>query len=527
MNIENLLIKRYALETAKTKEELEIRKDYYLRIRGKEKNLDINVYYNGILMYHYTQKQGLTLNQAVFVPNTKNIFKDNIMVSAYDVKESKEEEIKRPKNVIEHAKTVEEMFQFLIGTTRNKTINFKLASVGKDSNEEERNELCEEVKNKTKTIKAEISGEKEPKMYLTLERNEISFCELYDLCIFLIKITICDGIFNESLEKKGKNRYFGSPSLSLMCKLKEECLSLSEEDFIEKLEEIDKAMRKRIDVYASKIAEDGTILEHKYIDEEGNYIEYLNTKSASNQEKAMQQKFMCMLNTLDKDIYYRTNNSSNILYSKNTYPFELEYIMYMGKPSKDENGQKIELDVDEKRSQSNVKGRIDNVAVDGNTLRLIEIKYGNGVIGGTNGIHKHLMDMYSCLNFSKKETLNEFAYRIKERNDALDRKTTVNLDSNLIYDIICIYNDNSKECNTKEAVLNELNRIYNKKCSDKEVKLGLDEEDYSDESSVDKYDTKLKEMNVSDLMNKCRDLGCIVRIILVNNEFNDFEEYNI
>ncbi len=503
MDFEKILVDMYALERTNNKDEIRNRKKYYLRIRKVNDKTEIKIYYNGILMYQYSEDQGFTLNPAVFVPNTRNIFDNNEMIKSFD--------IEIPSKLKEDANVIEKYFDFFVGTKRNKNISFRLVNRWNKASQEMRNKVLDIVKEKI-GFKTTISGsEDNSSLKLLLDSNIISFDDIYWLCIKLLKLTICDGVFDDSYTKKFRDRYFGSPSLVLSCKVKDEIDN--EEDFTSMLKEVNKVMKHRIDTY---------VLEHDYINNEGICFELRNTKSESNQEKAMQQNFMCMLNRLDKDIKF---DDGRVLYSKNAYPFELEYIMYAGKIKNETIS--LDVDDDEKRSQSNIKGRIDNVAVDENKLRLIEIKYGNCVISGTNGIHKHLMDMYSCLKISKCETMSEFENRICVRNSILNRNAEVDLNDEIIYDIICIYDgsDDCKECNSLSAVIEKLNEIYMLPCS--KVGLGLDEEKkYSDGGSVRTYDIKLKEKTINDLINMCKEeVGCLVRIILVDSEFKKFEEY--
>lgn len=124
-----------------------------------------------------------------------------------------------------------------------------------------------------------------------------------------------------------------------------------------------------------------------------NAVDNYNKNTKFDMEKIYQHQFMV------RDISYKCDEF------KNMYKFEMEYPINEG--------------------VKNEKGRIDNVFVkidkDKNTAEVyfIELKVDEKVIGGTNGIHKHLIDIEKIYNENRLEnfinTLEERVnYRIKE-----------------------------------------------------------------------------------------------------------------
>lgn len=521
MKIENFILERY------NKNEL-IKAGYYLRIRGKEGNREIKVYYHGIQMLQYKDNE-LTINPAVFVPNSKNVYTKNprTYIETYDT---------MPKYVKEDATKIEKYFQFKIGNTK-KQIAFKFAERTYRLSKDNQTKLLKKVQESFKDRKVEFGcnekrGDRN-RFIVYLDDNNIKFEKLYSFVIELLKITYAKELKNLNLEESEsvrKERFFQTANIYAKCILKDNVVNYNNEDFISMFEDIENTVSRRINTYINYHSE---YEEQINTDDKTKVMDYLYTKTDTNQEKQMQQDFMCILNQKDKDriTYTDKYGIEKELYSKECYPFELEYTIYAGKVKKDkENENIIIIDDFNKRSQKNIKGRIDNVLVNGNTLNLVEIKYGTSVIGNSNGIHKHLMDLYSCLNISKQEIIEEFTKYIEERNLAINKNINVKLD-NLVYDIICIYNDDCKEKDkanlSKIAVIEKINEIYQQKVS--EVK-DLNIEKWTDsKNDCNKYYSGLKEDNIDALKNRLlnKEINCPVRIILVDHKFtlDKFEEY--
>lgn len=484
MNLEQEILKRY---TSNEK----IHKGYYLRIREEKNGLNIKVYYHGIKMMEWNKK-GLSINTAVFVPNGSNVFEHKKLIESYR---------KIPRAVEQDMKKIETYFEFSIGSDargekrKGKKLNIDFGTgTLRHTKEELMNMVVEQLKS-AKMISCftdiMLNGTAS-KILLFPKKENFSLIELYDLMIPLLEVTLAS---NELQKVK----------IEVQSKLKVDSL-----DF----DEIEKIMERRIDVYAT--------IDNQRTDD------YRNSKSETNQEKQKQQDFMVLLNKEKKeDIFYRAKNGKEErLYSKNTVPFELEYTIYAGKDRKEVDEE------DEKRKRSNIKGRIDNVVVDGTSLHLVEIKHGTGVIGGTNGIHKHLIDLYSCLTISQDIIFKEFEDRIKVRLETLTgRKQTIKLDQKFYYDIVCIYESNSKkESLTKEAVMNKIHEIYGKCATDKVVNCKIRKEKIIDiapikNDNANKYSKELLTKNVEELCDMLKSKNCIVRILLVDDELKEFIEY--
>lgn len=485
MSLEQDLIKRY---TSSKK----IKEGYYLRIRKENGKINIKIYYHGIKMMELSNGN-LIINTAIFVPNGSNVFEGNKLIERYQ---------KIPSAVKTDMQKIEQYFTFSIGSqakgesVKGKKLDIHFSTGTLTQTKEELMNIVVEKLRKTKMISyfTDIMLSKNrTKILLFLRKTEYSLEELYDLMIPLLEVTL----INTELQKV---------EIDVKSKRKVENIDL---------DEIESILKNRIQVYIQK--------------DLNRMNDYRNSKSETNQEKQKQQDFMVLLNKETKeDIFYQTKEGKKaLLYSNNTMPFELEYIIYAGK-----NGKGVaEI---EKRAQTNIKGRIDNVVVDGNVIHLVEIKHGTGVIAGTNGIHKHLIDLFSCLNISQDVIFEELQERIKIRNEVLSGKEkNMVLDKKFYYDIVCIYDKKpSKQELSKEAVKQKLHEIMDKNAFDKTVvKCNIDKTKITSvkaekNNHANQYSKELLEKNVGELCDMLKSKNCIVRILLVDNEFQNFLEYD-
>ncbi len=485
MSLEQDFIKRY---TSSEK----IKEGYYLRVRKEKKTTNIKVYYKGIKMMELANGK-FTINTAIFVPNGSNVFENNKLIECYKT---------IPSAVEKDMKKIEAYFEFCIGSDtkseklKGKKLEVKFSTGTLSQTKEELMSLVVGQLKKTKMISYFtdiILNQNQNKILLFLRKTKFTLTELYDLMLPLLEVTLA-------------NKNFQKIEMDVKSKQKEEDIHF---------DKIETVLENRINVYIQK--------------DNNRTDDYRNSKSETNQEKQKQQDFMILFNKeKKKDIYYQTKErKKELLYSNHTVPFELEYIVYAGKDRRE-----IE-DTDEERTRSNIKGRIDNVIVDGDKLHLVEIKHGAGVIAGTNGIHKHLIDLYSCLNISGDVILEEFKERIEIRNEILtDKKQDITLDKILYYDIVCIYDKMpSKETLSKEAVLKRIKEIMDKNAIDKTVvKCNIKKEKMTDiaplkNKNANQYSKELLEKNIGELCAMLKSKNCIVRILLVDEAFHFFEEY--
>jgi len=484
MILEQEIMKRY---TSNDK----IHEGYYLRVRKEKGKINIKVYYHGIKMMEL-YKGNLTINTAVFVPNSTNVFEGKELIEYFS---------KIPSSVEKDMKNIESYFEFSIGSEargeiiKGQKLNIEFSNGTLTHTKEELMNMVVEQLKKTKMISyfTDITlNNAKNKILLFLRKTKFSLSELYYLMLLLLEVTL-------------QNKELKKVEIGVKSKLKVASISF---------DKIEAVLKRRIDVY---IEED-----------QNRKNDYKNSKSETNQEKQKQQDFMVLLNKEKKEeIFYQTKEGKKeLLYSKNTIPFELEYVIYAGKDRK-------ETDEDEEmRTRSNIKGRIDNVVVDEKTLHLIEIKYGTGVISNTNGIHKHLIDLYSCLNISHDIILKEFEERISVRNVTLKgQRQKVKLDRKFYYDIVCIYEKNTNnEALSKESVMKKISEIYDKNALDKVVKCNIDNRKIIDikadrNNDANKYSNELLTKTVEELCQMLKSKNCVVRILLVDEEFKEFEEY--
>lgn len=516
MNLEELVIKRYTDNT-------KIKEGYYLRIRETNGTKDIKVYYGGIKIFDVVQGK-LIVNTSIFIPNSKNVFKNDKFIDKYE---------KIPTNVLEDMKMLDQYFDIYIGSyasgeaRKGYKLDLKFADALRNASEQELNKIKEYLSSsvnkfndlfsaielgklvKSKNDENEESVYKRNRILLFLNQSVVSrkikfkikMTELYPVIIWLLK-----GVLNDWIEDDG-NRYFQAPLLNIKAELKD--------DINFDLSSIEKVLERRVNVYTGKT---------------NNENDYNTTKSSDNQEKQFQQDFMVKFNCNEKEEYTYKDKNGEIkkLYSKNIYPFELEYFMYAGRQKEDED----EDDIDDERTSKNIKGRIDNTFIDGSVAMLVEIKYGIGVIDKTNGIHKHLIDLYSCLNMNKDFILKEYQERVNFRRKVLGLDDNVSLD-NIKYDIVCIYNKDVPDTSnlSKKAVKDKIDSIYNVNC----IKAGIGKvktcngkEHDTICKNVNCYCKNILKKNVPELISMLNEEGinCEVRILLVDNEFNEFEEYS-
>lgn len=452
---------------------------FVVRIRGENRPAII-VYYNGIKYFDY--KNGVfNLNEAVFIPNNTN--KEKLEANYI------------PKNVEKDVDKIHDLnFKFTVGTylgrdkSKGKKFDLEFSKV-REENTQMVNNTIQEIKRFYPNLKCEkiLQNEKEKYVFFINKNEIIDFNELYRLLL---------------------NGYNKCPSIKFHVDLINNDLSKLQNKFAESFKILDEVMERRIDIYCS-----GKI---------NHEDDYIRTKEDTNTEKQYQQRLMNIMNNKEK----REILCERIFNSKYVKPFEMEYSMY----SKKEN--------EEGELKKSTKGRIDNLFVKDNTLIMVELKMGTSVIAGTNGIHKHLLDM--CNIFEKNaNALQETSDVINERDRILNKseetkKYAISENScteltKKEYYIICGYDKKIG----KEIVKNEINRIYNENILSVEMfKNNEDSKMTKDNKTVKnfhadlkKYPKELLNLTVEEYINKLKSYDLPVTIYLANEDYTEIEKY--
>lgn len=219
------------------------------------------------------------------------------------------------------------------------------------------------------------------------------------------------------------------------------------------------------------------------------YVDYVKDEV----EKHYQFQFMLQDETKKKIKHAILTDSEKIPYQKVTknlyqtiYPFEQEYFIL-------------------KKS-----GRIDTIFLDVKEnqhadLYLIELKVNESVIGGTNGVHKHLSDIYRLLNKKNEEFRKEIKGYIDYRRKALDESEIKKIDKIHFWTVIGTTDNNHKKVSEK------LLQFYNQKESIiSKQELQKLKEQYpllkDKDITIPKDSDSLKES-----MKKLKGLGCEVK----------------
>ena len=332
----------------------------------------------------------------------------------------------------------------------------------------------------------------------------------------------------------------GFQSLRIYFRLKETNFSYNQESFTALME----VMERRAEIYAG-LAE--------------NY-ENDFAKTRTDSEKSFQQKLVSKMSEYDgrKEMAQIANSP----FTENDIPFEMEFTFYASnkkleneneqaiKEAIDEENNQDEVEIENERNRGNKKGRIDNIFIDfkNKKVKFVELKIDDGVIGGSNGIHKHLLDMANGLE-KNKNFKNEFAKIVKTRYEILKHfgineeygidisELSKELDNDfaLSYDIICGYSkdedivrnrfDSIKPLNIlDEEVFNVVSET-NKKTSKyyynkfKEYLLGTEEE-----NSTNKYIKELLTYNISNYENYLQEKHqCPVNIYITDQEYSKYD----
>ena len=257
---------------------------------------------------------------------------------------------------------------------------------------------------------------------------------------------------------------------------------------------IDAIMEDRIKSYNF-----GTFLEEDDSDE------YVDKSEKTYQQLLMNKMF-------DKNEREKLLSVENCPF-KDSYAYEMEYNLYSANRTD--------------RKQGTQKGRVDNIFISGNKILFTELKYDEKVIGGTNGIHKHLIDLIN--GFEKNnEALSEIYDYVCDYNDVLTSingkeeyliknvKRFNNREIEKEFIIICGYSNGNKA-----NVLNELKRVYTLTGKDKDIGI---KKEY--ELIINNDNINLNELTVKELISILKDrYNCETKIYLVDDNYTEFETY--
>lgn len=227
-----------------------------------------------------------------------------------------------------------------------------------------------------------------------------------------------------------------------------------------------------------------------------------------NNEKIYQQLLMNkMFDKNEREQLFKVDNCP----FKDSNAYEMEYNLYDANRTN--------------RKQKTKKGRVDNIFISGNKILFTELKYDEKVIGGTNGIHKHLIDLIN--GFEKNdEALSEIYDYVCDYNDVL---TYINDKEEYIIKNVKRFNDKEVEkefiiicgySNSKrDVVYNELERVY--PLTGKNAGVEKSYEIFLDNKKINLEDMTT-EWLISLLKNRYH---CETKIFIVDNNYTKFEIY--
>lgn len=238
-----------------------------------------------------------------------------------------------------------------------------------------------------------------------------------------------------------------------------------------------------------------------------------NKSEDDTSEKSYQQRLMNkMFDREEKEKLFKTDYCPFL----NSNAFEMEYNLFE--------------DIRSTRLSTSNKGRVDNIFIKGDKILFIELKYDEDVIGGTNGIHKHLIDLIN--GFEKnKEALEEIYDYVCDYNEVLyhfenkyefiidDAKRFYDIDASKEFIIICGYSKGNRD-----NVLNKLKEIYQLSGKDKNKRVVIEKE-Y--ELVIDGKRIHLEELTGKELVSLLKDrYNCETKIYLVDDNYTEFDKVN-
>lgn len=507
----------------------EDRENVYLRIRGTKEKPEIKVYYKGIKLCDYFNGK-IILNVSLILPNNSNAL--DLMELACQNKIELIKPYKQVKKDYEELGNIGFKLEYA-----NKKIILPLSKGSNSSKLSEKN--IEKIKEKLNNIIQTNDYELNKTGYSAqiIDLNDLDLDKVFKLKILCYtqtgyKVKKENGVYiNDEKEETGFQ------SLKVNFRFKEINFDYSAKSF-DTLMDI---MKRRAEIYAG--------LAKTY---ENDF-----SKTRSDSEKSFQQTLVSKMST--KMGRKQMSKATNTPFSENDIPFEMEYTFYASNKNLkketikniDEENNENEIEDEAIRSRGNKKGRIDNIFIDfeNKKVKFIELKIDDGVIGGTNGIHKHLLDMANSLEKNTKFK-KEFAEIVKERYEILTsfgikEEYDINISNlfeklengfNLSYDIICGYSILDK----KDAVKNRFNSIKDLNILSKNVFNAVSEENQKgsnyynfkkkltrtdENNSSNTYIQKFLNYNVDDYKKYLENHHhCPVNIYVTDKEYTEYEK---
>ena len=195
---------------------------------------------------------------------------------------------------------------------------------------------------------------------------------------------------------------------------------------------------------------------------------------------------------------------------KDSFAYEMEYNLYAANRKE--------------RKQGTKKGRVDNIFIKGNKILFTELKYDEEVIGGSNGIHKHLIDLINGFE-NNNEALSEIYDYVCDYNEVLSciggkdeylikdvkRFNTDEIEKEFV--IICGYSNEDKRVIVRDRVQS----MYDLTAVDAGVK-----KEYS--VVLDGEMVHLHKLTIRELILILHErYGCKVKIFIVDDNYSKFE----
>ena len=501
--------------------------EYFLRVRDNQ----VIVYFNGRKVLSYIISNNvLEVSLAQFLPNSKNS-EENI-ISVIDMDKGFGNNIIIPEQVVKDFDSLCNM-GFKFNVSKQVTLAKSSSDEGKKVGIDQAKKIFEKLKILDLSYgNVSESNEKYAVMLDNVEQIDFSKFFKAKLVCYAFSGFEKKPIYDENKEcwvlNTESNKSTGFQTMSITANLN--CTDFTKID----LDELTKIMKRRIQIYDN------------LLDDKDRTKELGNTEVCDG-EKQFQQDLMIKMK--NKDTREELAKTEGFPFSKDDIPFEMEATLYASnKPTfsleeiddEEENTEILENDNEGKRQRNNKKGRIDNIFVNfkENKIRLVELKLDTKAIGGTNGIHKHLLDLLTCLDKNKtlkREIIDviDNKYKIlKQYGMDISEYKELNLDEvNIEYLIICGYS------NSKKEVIDALNLIKDKTILDIEsftlkvdskLSKGFDEfiknlKTENQDNSSNQYEKELLTYNINDYINELDSkYDCKVKIIVCDRNYTCF-----
>ena len=507
----------------------------YLRIRGSVEEPILKTYYGGVKLFD-CENGKIILNASLFLPNSVNSFKN--MEYALN---NEMDKLYIPKNVEDDYNILRKL-GFNLAIKSELFLPFSSKKLNDDVLKGRAEAIFaslrdSKIKIDLKNIKKNRRDE-EVGFIANIDQNEpLDFATIFKLKILSYTKTGYE-VCLEDGKLKNTKKPTGFKSLEITPIMQSTNFTITKDN----MDSLIEVMSSRAQVYS------GIVIEKEEID-------FALTRTDS--EKEFQQRLFSLMQTKDKRL--NMANRKNSPFMVNDMPFELEYTMYASIKDMMEDNDSFSDEQEEyiggERSRSNKKGRIDNIFIDYESnpqrVKFVELKMDDGVIGGTNGLHKHLLDMANCLMKNNKFK-EEFARIVNTRDDILkdagiimERHPKLETDFQISYDIICGY---SEKVSARDYVIEAIESIKDKKITDEAVilkkgKLSL--ESYpidlktvrenllkNDDNPSNSYADFLLDFTIKDYLEFLNNGGnvayhfpkCPVRIFVVDQNYENYEK---